>query len=1197
MKKFIPFVIFLLAVIGSTQIIEPGEIIGRVQMNQYCAAPPFVGGEHAVVIPNVLICQDMTGSMRYWTEGTGSSHSSIAAYDSNRTYYGYAYPTLQYDTIRVGSNLCYKKSPTGYFKGNRVNWWHMTRMDIARKVLTGGKGVRYNNRDTLYFEYPYYAVGRSNGPNVKGVIVTDTLERSLGILREVGDKDSNYVWDADAPHFALMTFSGDSRFYEKIKCPFGDSLRKFLDTLERITPSGGTPAGDAIFEAIHYIRFCPPHFSSRNNYAWSQSWLKTPKDPWYEVIGGDTVSVSCRPTFCILIGDGGSNADAVQPSCSHLPWYDSPYGHTHFWDYDYDDDFSGPPYNGIDPYDDSQQGSMPYDHTRPGDDFAYYAHIRDLRPDNDSIYGIPGRQSITFYSVYLFARGETNDADSMLFSKIAKHGGFIDLNKDDKPGPDPAEWDNREPFGRPDNFFYADQGDTLEAALRRIFIDISVIARVTSASAATISSSGVHGEGLAYQAQFYPRMIGGLDTVTWTGAVQALWLDPYGLLREDTDQNKRLHLKNDWVVDMFFDSVTTGTKAHRYQDTIGNGIESLFVAKSDVAVESLKFIWNGAKLLWDRLPSNRTVYTMTSTSWTGERFLTTTGAIDQHLQIYKASAAKCDSMINYILGQDYTTDPLWRKRKTGGKVWKLGDVIYSSPTVVGEPMEAYHQVYGDDSYYAYWNAHQNRPSMLYVGANDGMIHAFNGGIYNKLPGPLEVAELQNGPSGQPPGTELWAYIPYNLLPHLQWLADTSYCHVYYNDLKPYATDAKIFIPDKSHTQGWGTLLICGQRFGGGTFRPPISVFPGPPPYRSSYTAFDVTASYGTLPSVLWYFNDANLGFTLCPPTMIKVQDQWFLVFGSGPQTLYGESKAAAYLYVLNPLTGTLLRKAQIADAATSITNMFGVDWGLDYSVDLLYFGTYDNAGAGKIYRINTHNQTDPARWTLHQVINLNKAITSEGSVATDDYGNLWVYFGTGKYYTSVDIANQDTNYFVGIKDDTSKGTATVPAFTLSDLLDVSHLDVFEDSVTIFGTWDSLLAAVGNKDGWLRKLDSLPGERILTTPAVLGGGVIFTSYIPRDTSGSVPTADLCITTGGTQGGNLWALYYMTGTAYRSPMVGEDVNGRRLTHTAIIGDIPSEPVMHIGAEKDKVFIQTSGGLIDYETPLPYDPRGGVILWRGR
>ena len=67
----------------------------------------------------------------------------------------------------------------------------------------------------------------------------------------------------------------------------------------------------------------------------------------------------------------------------------------------------------------------------------------------------------------------------------------------------------------------------------------------------------------------------------------------------------------------------------------------------------------------------------------------------------------------------------------------------------------------------------------------------------------------------PLGAEIWAYVPMNLLPHLKWLTDPNYTHVYYVDGKPKVFDAKIFTADSDHPGGWGTVLVVGMRFGGG----------------------------------------------------------------------------------------------------------------------------------------------------------------------------------------------------------------------------------------------------------------------------------------------------------------------------------------------------------------------------------------------
>src|SRR3989454_12441414 len=119
---------------------------------------------------------------------------------------------------------------------------------------------------------------------------------------------------------------------------------------------------------------------------------------------------------------------------------------------------------------------------------------------------------------------------------------------------------------------------------------------------------------------------------------------------------------------------------------------------------------------------------------------------------------------------------------------------------------------------------RTRRQVAYMGANDGMLHAFNVGFYHRGDEAATTLEVEHGwstrtatdnSSGPLLGQELWGFIPYQLLPHLQWLARADYTHVYYVDLKPKVTDARIFTPDADHPNGWGTVLIGGVPGGGG----------------------------------------------------------------------------------------------------------------------------------------------------------------------------------------------------------------------------------------------------------------------------------------------------------------------------------------------------------------------------------------------
>ncbi len=234
-------------------------------------------------------------------------------------------------------------------------------------------------------------------------------------------------------------------------------------------------------------------------------------------------------------------------------------------------------------------------------------------------------------------------------------------------------------------------------------------------------------------------------------------------------------------------------------------------------------------------------------------------------------------VINFIRGMDqeeftssttttYTLDEM-RSRQADYdddstiETWRLGDIIHSSPLAVGRPAEAFHLLYNDEEYAAFAQRYLNRRTVVYVGGNDGMVHAFNAGFYdaanNKVTkssvtkaepyfdanssGAWEHGETYtdrnyNGAYDDGIGTEvqhelgseLWAYIPYNLLPHLRWLTSPDYEHVYYNDLSPRVFDAQVFTAEDActvdtenssciHPNGWGTILVAGMRFGGGFY--------------------------------------------------------------------------------------------------------------------------------------------------------------------------------------------------------------------------------------------------------------------------------------------------------------------------------------------------------------------------------------------
>lgn len=427
---------------------------------------------------------------------------------------------------------------------------------------------------------------------------------------------------------------------------------------------------------------------------------------------------------------------------------------------------------------------------------------------------------------------------------------------------------------------------------------------------------------------------------------------------------------------------------------------------------------------------------------------------------------QADRIINYIRGADQdltgeydiagTSLPRMRSRQLVDpvdgvqKTWRLGDIIHSTPTVVGRPGEGYHLLYRDFSYADFVARYQKRRIVIYAGGNDGMIHAFNGGFYDGTSKTFKTALAepftdQNGDGVYTPGepfidwngngsydganqdnyalgAELWAYVPYNLLPHLYWLTEPGYPHVYFNDLKPRIFDARIFTPDNDHPNGWGTVMVVGMRFGGGKITADLNhndtADPSDPTMSSAYVIFDITNPEAE-PRVLAELSFARQGYTTCYPTAMPMENdsehRWYLVFGSGPADANGDasphpapsssdpdilteavSKQTAKLFVVDITElGTASAHLQYIDASgvrrtvpaapsspvdyyiseldsdAFVSDPIAVDYDLDFNTDVVYFGTVigdDSSGwRGKLRRLLPLDDVQPSKWVSGDV--------------------------------------------------------------------------------------------------------------------------------------------------------------------------------------------------------------------------------------
>jgi len=201
----------------------------------------------------------------------------------------------------------------------------------------------------------------------------------------------------------------------------------------------------------------------------------------------------------------------------------------------------------------------------------------------------------------------------------------------------------------------------------------------------------------------------------------------------------------------------------------------------------------------------------------------------------------------------------------------LGDIINSTPIVVGSPPYWY-----DFDNYDVWKRGIERDPVVYIGANDGFLHALS---LNQV--------VESGITVYEPGEEKWAFLPNNLQAKLDSASDptydmcdsNNYCHQYFVDGSPKVADIY-------NGTDWKTLLVCGEGEGG-----------------EAYFGLDVTSGNSfddaADPSVfLWEFTDSDLGQTLGEPAIARVYDitlgcsTWGVFFGSGYSSTDQDNKTA-----------------------------------------------------------------------------------------------------------------------------------------------------------------------------------------------------------------------------------------------------------------------------------------------------------------
>jgi type IV pilus assembly protein PilY1 len=918
-------------------------------------------------------------------------------------------------------------------------------------------------RIDLCMQYPngnYKPVGQMqrNQNNVRygafGYLMDQTNTRQGGVLRAplkyVGSKqykaansfieeaNDRQEWDASTGVFAINSESDAT----------GNSgVINYLNKFGRTgVYKGYDPISELYYESIRYLQGRQPTPEAiasmtpamQDNFQTVTSWV-------------DPIEASCQKNYTITIGDAnthqdkyipgnnrtgtGDTARAADTATSQWPAFNvmtqtakvaalestSTYGNS-------------APVAALAAMDTANTGSNGGTFYMAG--AAYWANTNDIRLDKPvrvKTYAIDvdenGNGSIDNAS-----RSNTAPRRSQLYL-AAKYGGFNDANADGNPFKtgtvdgktlltNNTEWASGNGTD-PDNFFLASNPAKMIAAIAKIF-------QTVATSGGTLSGIGISSTKSSDNPYIY---VPGFDPERWSGSLK---------------KKSGLTLNPPTIWDA--GAILTGSPT----PTPSPGARKIYTAKvaADGSLSTIDFVWNsGANF-------NSADQTALNTN--------------PHTNIVDNLA---DMRINYLRGdRSLETDAGGFRIRSS----VLGDIVNSAPVYYGAPAK---NISGP-GYSTFYTANAGRQQAVYVGANDGMLHAFDAGS----------------------GTELFSYVPNALISKLNMLTDPYYSHQSY-------VDGKISVKDTQINGTWKTLLLSGMGSG-----------------NKGVFALDVTnpANFSAGLGAIWEFtdkNDSDMGYLLSPPLIAK-----FRTGTSAGQPTYGNfavissgynnfdtsdvnatnKRGSLFLLSLDKapnaawVSGSNYFKLNTDTASTYVDiskkNALAapnVVYGADGAVSYAYAGDLQ----GNLWRfvftsgsLTTSIASSKPIFTAKTSAGITQPITVQPKIVFAPGGGYIITFGTGKYVETFDIstANYNTSSYYGILDTTYNADAV----TGRSQLELRTATASGAGFTLTGNSFSYGTTTGTKKGWYFDYSdsATTGERSVTEGAIAGQFLFFNSLL-------------------------------------------------------------------------------------------------------
>lgn len=569
-------------------------------------------------------------------------------------------------------------------------------------------------------------------------------------------------------------------------------------------------------------------------------------------------------------------------------------------------------------------------------------------------------------------------------------------------------------------------------------------------------------------------------------------------------------------------------------------------------------------------------------------------------------------------------------------------MFHSSPLAIGPPQNAmrFETNYGPASNSStFMGRYLLRDRVLYVGANDGFLHAIRAGSFVD-PTPTVGDEYYS--TGD--GSEIFGYIPGLILPKLKSLPRNDIAKVYYVDGAPTAADAWVDYNGNGTKEGddWTTVMMVPLREGG-----------------EGMMALDVTnpaatgGNHGPYPRLMWEFTDAGLGQTWSRPIITRVKmraafgtgdlcgandgdgdcaETWVAIFGAGyrnesnPNTgLYitdpnnATAKKGRGVYIVRISDGSILAHLEQSPTTSNPLNKMAyaitaepavLDLNNDGFADVIYVGDL----GGQMWKwviqpvgVLTSGKVPTSVWPadiLFQAPVADLAAGAKhyhsiftGAAAAYLKGQLSLNFGSGERADLgyIGAAGSDPNDIVGPYDDNNRFWVVLDRAPLGSGAFPSTLPIYEAAtsghqnltdLTYINTTDP----DPNDAGYFFRVPD--GQKFVTDPIVFNGQVFSLTYLP-DPAGAGASGDCAL--GGTT--FQWAFSLSSGIGVLDdPASTATIRGAMLSNGA-----PTNPRITVAKGPDgkpivKITVQTSTGALP---PPPNGPGAPnpveTIFWR--